>query len=160
MEKRLKHTKTRYAAAYELEYIYWNEVVTERGSYDNKNHTKCIYDYSEHSSDTKIYRSTGGSASFRSSSAIRIGTTITWDIDLVPTEYISNPATVFVETIYSETLYIYNPPSPIEEYFDFYPDDSLTYYTQEKTGTEMPILAFFGFSIITFVIIKKYRKKS
>ncbi|MHA1122822.1 MAG: hypothetical protein ACTSPC_08495 [Candidatus Heimdallarchaeota archaeon] len=139
--------------------IYWDQVVTERGLNDNINQTKCYYDSNDYNATTKCFIEGGGNQTFISFTASRTNHIIKWGIGLIPDEYIHNPATVFIKSIYSETLDIPNPNGTIEEYFDFYPDDSQTYYTQATIDVEMPISTFFGFSIIILVIIKRYRKK-
>lgn len=139
--------------------IYWDQVVTERGLNNNTNQTKCYYDSYNHNSTTKLFFEAGGSSTYISLTAIRVNHIIKWNILPIPYVNIHNPATVFIQTIYSETLDIPNPNGTIDEYFDFYPDDSQTYSTQATIDVEIPISTFFGFSIIILVIIKKYRKK-
>ena len=131
--------------------IYWDEVVTERGLNDNINQTKCYYDSIDSNSTTKIFFEGGGNNTYISLTASRTNHIIKWHILPVTYVDIQNPATVFIETIYSETLDIPNPNGTIEEYFDFYPDDSQTYFTQPAIGLEIPLSTFISFSFIILI---------
>lgn len=148
--------------------IYWDEVVEERGFNFYKNQTKCYFDSENHYSETKVYVGTTQIAGMHDPGAIRAGNVITWPIHIqdddpmVDLTYFDahNPATVFILTIYSETLDVPFPTGSIEEYFDFYPDDSQTYYTPTTTSTaKINAIELVGFSLIIAAIIIRYKKR-
>lgn len=102
--------------------IYWDDVVEERGFNFYKNQTKCYFDSENHYSETKVYVGTTAIATMGDSGAIRDGNLITWPIHtddsdpMVDVTYfdVNNPATIFILTIYSETLDVPFPTGPIE----------------------------------------------
>jgi len=149
---------------YEVE-IYWSEIVEERGFNFYKNKTKCIFDYEDEKSETWVYNSEGTQIVHSTVSyASRDGNVIHWPISIEMGEPNSheyffdpnNPKTVFVKTTYSETLEIAYPTGTIEEWFDFYPDESQAYY--EVAPLKGIYLGLLGILVI-MPFIRKYKKK-
>lgn len=136
--------------------IYWDDIVEERGFNFYKNQTKCVFDNEDHYSDSKAWNAQNEQVSGSyDPGALRSGNVITFPIHTEPFMNKYNPKTVFVKTIYSETLEIAYPNGTIEEWIDYYPDESQTY-------SDTADLAFIGVtitSLVTAVILIKAKKK-
>ena len=136
--------------------IYWNDVVEERGFNFYKNQTKCLFDNENHYSETKVYNYLNQQVfSSYDPGALRSGNVITFSVDTYNFTNPLNPTTVFIKTIYSETLEIVFPTGIIEEWIDYYPDDSQTYSV--KAG--FPFIGLTISSLVTIVVLLKVKKK-
>ncbi len=71
-------------------------------------------------------------------------------------EDVTNPASVFVKTIYSVTLEIAYPTGTVEEWIDYYPDDSQTYYTEKISlnGIYLGLISL----LLVLPMLKRYKK--
>lgn len=137
--------------------IYWDDVVEDRGFNFYKNQTKCTLDFETNYFESKAWNSQNDSvaSAHGTGGAIQNGNIITWPIETSMFADPLNPTTIFVKTIYSETLEIVFPTGVIEEWIDYYPDNSQTY--SESAGYSF--LGIITTSLIALIIIIRFRKK-
>ncbi|MHA1747446.1 MAG: hypothetical protein ACTSYF_02240 [Promethearchaeota archaeon] len=141
--------------------IYWNDIVEDRGFNFYKNQTKCLYDFGDAYSQSIAYNSEGDQiARSTHHTATVTANRIYWPIstDMFYLTII-NPVTVFVVTIYSETFGMPTPLGNGQEFYDYYPDDSQTFYILPVESGFPLIFPLIGFSIIFFIVIR-FRKRT